>query len=301
MLQGIIFNIMKYSIHDGPGIRTTVFFKGCPMKCWWCHNPESHKLQQIVVKYPDRCIGCGKCIKVCPTNAIYIEDDRMKFDTKKCIQCGKCVEVCYSESMEMIGNKMTVDEVMKEIEKDNVFYEESGGGVTFSGGEPFMQHEFLRELLIQCKKKDIHTVVDTCGFVKKDILVEISNLIDSFLYDLKIMNETEHIKYTGVSNKIILDNLKEITKLGRRVFIRIPVIPEINDDAENINGIAKHLASLSGIEQINILPYHNIAMEKYKRIGEKYRLSKIKTPSDERMGEILKKLESYGFKVKIGG
>lgn len=299
-MEGIIFNIMKYSIHDGPGIRTTVFFKGCPLKCLWCHNPESHKLQQVVIKYMDRCIGCGKCIEVCPANAIFIEDNRMKFDIKNCNQCRRCIDVCYAEAMEVIGSKMTVDEVMKEVEKDNIFYEESGGGVTFSGGEPFMQHEFLKGLLIRCKKKGIHTTVDTCGLVKSDILTEMSGLIDLFLYDLKIMDEAKHIKYTGASNNIILDNLEKLVKLRNRIFIRIPIIPGINDD-ENIDATAKYLASLNGIEQINILPYHNIAMEKYKRIGEEYSLSEIKTPSDEKMNEILEKFQSYGFKVKIGG
>ena len=187
------------------------------------------------------------------------------------------------------------------VGEDNIFYEESGGGVTFSGGEPFMQHEFLRELLIECKKKHIHTTVDTCGFVKKSILTEMSSLIDLFLYDLKIIDEAKHIKYTGASNQIILDNLKELTRLGKRIFIRIPIIPGINDDDENINATAKYLASLNGFEQINILPYHNIAMEKYKRIGKEYSLNEIKTPPDDRMNEIQQKFQSYGFKVKIGG
>lgn len=300
-MEGTIFNLMKYSIHDGPGIRTTVFFKGCPLKCLWCHNPESHRLKPQVSKYPDRCIGCGKCINLCPTNAIYVEENRINFDAKRCIQCEKCIEVCYSNSMELIGKVMTVDEVMKEVEKDSVFYEESAGGVTFSGGEPFMQYEFLEKLLTECKKKHIHTAVDTCGFVNKNILINMSSLIDLFLYDLKIMDEAKHIKYTGVSNKIILENLRELTKIGKRIFIRIPIIPGINDNDESIDETAKYLASLNGLEQINILPYHNIAMEKYKRIGQEYSLNEIKTPSHERMNEISQKLQSYGFQVKIGG
>lgn len=299
-MEGCIFNIMKYSIHDGPGIRTTVFMKGCPLTCRWCHNPESQQVDRQAVRFPDRCIGCGKCAEVCTAGAIVIEDKRMRVDIKKCIGCGSCAEVCYADAVGMAGKAMTSVEVMKEVEKDNIFYEESGGGVTFSGGEPFMQHEFLLEMLKSCKKKGIHTAVDTCGFVRKDILAELSGFIDLFLYDLKMMDDDKHKKYTGVSNELILDNLKELTQLGKRIFIRIPIIPGINDDA-NLEETGKYLSSINGIEQINLLPYHNISIEKYKRLGEEYSLADIKTPSDDRMDEIAQRLKIFGFKIKIGG
>lgn len=300
-MEGIVFNIMRYSIHDGPGIRTTVFFKGCPLKCEWCHNPESHKTEQQVVRYPNKCIGCGNCIKICPTGALYIEDNNIVFDINKCDSCGECLNVCYSGSMEMVGKKMTVDEVMKEIEKDYSFYDESGGGVTFSGGEPLMQHKFLKELLIKCNNKGIHTAVDTCGYTKKEILTDLGNFIDLFLYDIKIIDDKKHIKYTGVSNKIILSNLKDLVKLGKRIFLRVPIIPGFNDDNESISHIAGFLSGLKSIEQINILPYHNIAMEKYKRLGKEYKLEKTIVPSEEEILGIKKLFESLGFKVKIGG
>ncbi len=301
LLEGVIFNIMKYSIHDGPGIRTTVFFKGCPLSCSWCHNPEGRKTSLQVVRFPNKCIGCGKCVRVCPTNAIYMEKGEIKFDINKCNQCGECTKLCYAAAMEIVGKAVTVNEVMKEIEKDYVFYEESGGGVTFSGGEPFAQPEFLKELLKSCKNKGIHTAVDTCGYVKEDILLDNAPLIDLFLYDIKIMDDKEHIKYTGVSNKIILENLKALTELDKRIFIRIPIIPGISDSDKNIDEISKFLLPLRNIEQINILPYHNIATEKYKRLGKEYSLEAVEIPSDEKMANIQRKLESQGFKVKIGG
>ena len=300
-MEGTVFNIMRYSIHDGPGIRTTVFFKGCPLKCEWCHNPESHKSAKQVVRYPNKCIGCGSCVKVCPTGALYIKDNNIMFDINKCNSCEECLNVCYSGAMEMVGKKMTIDEVIKEVEKDYSFYDESGGGVTFSGGEPLMQHNFLKGLLVKCKEKGIHTAVDTCGYTKKEILTDLSNFIDLFLYDIKIMDDKKHKKYTGVSNKIILGNLKELIRLKKRIFVRLPIIPEINDDDKNIGEIADLLSELRGIEQINILPYHNIAMEKYKRLEEEYLLREINVPSEERISEIKNIFESLGFKVKIGG
>lgn len=300
-VEGCIFNIMKYSIHDGPGIRTTVFMKGCPLSCLWCHNPESQMPKPQVMRFPGRCIGCGSCAKVCSTGAIFISEGKMIYDMTKCISCGKCTEVCYAGAMEKAGEYMTVEDAMKEIEKDMAFYEESGGGVTFSGGEPFMQPDFLKALLISCHRKGIHTTVDTSGFVKKDIIMELSQYIDLLLYDLKIMNDTIHKKYVGKSNDIILDNLKTLINMGKRIFIRVPIIPGINDQKENLEAMGRFLSGLRGIEQINVLPYHDIAKEKYKRLNRKYSLSDLKAPSDERMKEIANKLMAYGFKVKIGG
>lgn len=300
-VEGCIFNIMKYSIHDGPGIRTTVFMKGCPLRCLWCHNPESQMYKPQLIRFSDRCIGCGSCAKVCSTGAIIIRESKIIYDMTKCTNCGQCAEVCYAGAMEMAGEYMNVEEVVKEIEKDKPFYEESGGGVTFSGGEPFMQPAFLKELLISCHRKDIHTAVDTSGFVQRDIIIELSKYIDLFLYDLKLMDNEKHKKYAGGSNEIILDNLKELINLGKRIFIRIPIIPGINDDDDNLEAIGRFLSGLRGIEQINVLPYHNIAMEKYKRLNKKYGLADLKAPSDERMKEIAQKLMTYGFKVKIGG
>jgi len=292
---------MKYSIHDGPGIRTTVFMKGCPLRCLWCHNPESQMPEPQLMRFPNRCIGCGSCAKACSSGAIIIVDNKLKYDITKCINCGQCAEVCYAGAMEMAGKYMSVEDVMKEVEKDKVFYEESGGGVTFSGGEPFMQPAFLKELLISCRRKGIHTTVDTCGFAPKDVIIELSQYIDLFLYDLKLMDNERHKKYIGSSNEIILDNLKELINMGKRIFIRIPIIPGINDDDDNLEATGEFLSGIRGIEQINILPYHNIAMEKYKRLNMKYSLPDIKDPSQEKMKEIAQKLTAYGFIVKIGG
>lgn len=290
-----------YSIHDGPGIRTTVFLKGCPLNCWWCHNPESQEMNANVLVIGSKCIGCGMCVKSCKFGSLAIEDGKIVQDKEKCTNCGECAEACPSEERCLAGKETTVDEVMKEIEKDIIFYEQSNGGVTFSGGEPFAQPGFLKELLKRCKKKNIHVTVDTSGFVNEDILVEASENIDLFLYDIKIMDDTKHIKYTGVSNKIILDNLKKIVEMNKRVFLRIPIIPGINDDEENITKTAEYLASLNGIEQVNVLPYHNISSDKYKRLSWEYKLPDIKDPTQDVMEAICNKFKAYGLKTKIGG
>ncbi len=301
MTVGRIFNIQKYSIHDGPGIRTTVFLKGCPLSCLWCHNPESQSFYPEIMQYPKRCIGCGKCIEACESKALSLDSSSIIFDRDRCTFCGCCAEACYAKARELAGRDMTVTEVMAQIEKDTVFYEESGGGVTFSGGEPLSQPDFLLELLSQCKKGEYHTAVDTSGYGASETIKAISGFTDLFLYDLKLMDDEKHIKYTGVSNKLILENLRLISQLGNRIYIRVPVIPGINDDEENLKAISRFIQGTPSVEQVNLLPYHNIAEGKYSRLGKQSRLADIPIPDTGYMDSVADKLLEYGIKAKIGG
>lgn len=300
MNTGIIFNIQRYSIHDGPGIRTTVFFKGCSLSCWWCQNPESQLSKQEMVFWEDRCIGCGACSLNCPSGAIQMENKKPITDKNKCNLCGECSRICPTQAREMIGEKLTVEEIIKEVEKDLVFYEESGGGVTFSGGEPLGQSEFLESLLIYCQKKKIHTAVDTSGYISWEILSKISSKVDLFLYDLKIMDSKRHKRYTGVFNELILENLKKLSLVHNNIFVRFPVIPKINDDYQNIEDVGKYLSSLK-IAQVNLLPYHCIGIDKYKRLERTYKLVDIQPPSKEKLFEISALLRKFNLKVKLGG
>jgi len=222
-------------------------------------------------------------------------------DRDKCTSCGRCTEVCYAKARELAGKQITVQEIMNQIDKDSIFYDESGGGVTFSGGEPLSQPEFLLELLTECKKKEYHTAVDTSGYAAAKAVEAISSLTDLFLYDLKVMDEEKHIKYTGVSNKLILENLRIISKLHNKIWIRIPLIPGINDDENNIAASAKVIRDTTGVEQVNILPYHNIAADKYNRLGKINCLTDIPVPDAEYMESIAAKFLEYRVKVKIGG
>jgi len=262
--QGIIFDIKKYAIHDGPGIRTTIFFKGCPMDCWWCHNPESKK------KEPEPF-----------TDALQTNS----------------VNLCRSDG-EIIGRSISVTEVMKEINKDIVFYEESNGGVSFSGGEPLMQKDFLNELLIECKKNGLHTTLDTAGCASKEIILLIAPNVDLFLYDLKLVNDKKHQKYTGISNKEILENLLLLSELKYNIVIRIPIIPTINDSKEDIADFGKFIQKLN-IIRVDLLPYHTIGEEKYKKLKKVNRMKEIIPPSKERLEKIKKQLESFNLNVSI--
>jgi pyruvate formate lyase activating enzyme len=299
MKKGIIYNIMKYSIHDGPGIRTTVFLKGCPLDCWWCHNPESQNSQIETMEFPERCIGCKECIKACKLGIMGKNISKENFK-KICNLCGKCIDVCYALAREMIGKEMTTFEVMEEIKKDSIFYSESGGGATFSGGEPLMQKDFLEDLLRECKKNSIHTALDTSGYGPIRDLLDIAKLTDLFLYDIKLMDNGKHVKYTGVPNKLILDNLRELSKLHSNIIIRIPVIPGVNDDGENILATGELAVSL-GIKEINLLPFHRAGTEKYKKLNMEHKLKDLNSPKEAAI-EILKdKLVSMGLIIKIGG
>jgi pyruvate formate lyase activating enzyme len=296
-LTGSIFNIQKFSIHDGPGIRTTVFFKGCPLRCQWCHNPESQQTGQQVMIWSARCIRCGACIESCPQGAITLGEAGAVTDLELCDQCGDCIEDCYAQARELVGREASVAEVMAEIESDRLFYEESGGGATFSGGEPLMQPDFLLALLKACKAQEIHTTVDTCGFASWNVLERVRPYTDLFLFDLKLMDDARHQQYTGSSNEPIMRNLRLLSESGQAIRLRIPVIPGINDGPEQIRQIGEFAAGLPHLDEVDILPYHNIAAEKYRRLNRVYELPNTPVPSEERMAEIAQALRGFGIKV----
>ncbi len=300
MKKGMIFDIKKYAIHDGPGIRTTVFFKGCPLHCWWCHNPEGQDSKPELVYRSSRCIGCGECTKNCPRQAISLRTKHISINRKNCVTCGNCSQACPSDVLSIAGRRTSMKEILEEIEKDRIFYDESEGGVTFSGGEPLSQPDFLNALLAECKERGIHTTVDTCGSAPYEVIDRMRDKVDLFLYDIKTMNAKKHKMYTGASNEEILKNLRRLAK-DSSIVISFPVIPGINDDDKNVAETAKFISSLPNIKQVSLLPYHRAGIEKYRNLGKPYKLSKIQPPSDQKIEAIKKKMEAFGLKVGIGG
>jgi pyruvate formate lyase activating enzyme len=300
MKKGRIFNIEKYAIHDGPGIRTTVFFKGCPLRCLWCHNPEGQNPKSELIYREGRCIGCGECVKKCPRKALSASSDRVALNRKNCNVCGVCVQVCPSEALSIAGKEMSVEEVVKEIERDMAFYEESEGGVTFSGGEPLLQPDFLEALLHECSDRGIHTTLDTSGYALQSVIARVRDKVDLFLFDIKSMDEAKHKKYTGVSNRLVLRNLQRLVKDGFEVAVFMPIIPGVNDDEENIRRTGEFISSLQNVEYVSLLPYHNAGVDKYKNMGRTYNFKKLQSPSGQKMSMIRKNLEAFGLKVRIG-
>jgi len=296
---GLIFDVQRYSIHDGPGIRTTVFFKGCPLRCWWCHNPEGIDSGKELMYFEYKCMHCGSCAHVCPMGAI--EFDGIPIIRRSmCIACGSCSAFCPSDALKLIGKGYTVGELMKEIERDVLYFDNSGGGVTFSGGEPLYQHEFLLEVLKECKKIDIHRTLDTSGIAPQEVLASVADYVDLFLYDLKLIDEKEHIKYTGVSNAQIKENLRFLVDHGRAkdVIIRFPVIPEITDTADNVEALAEFISSMKGLKEIDLLPFHDVS-EKYNRLDKDYKMTVHKSPLRERLLAIKERFEGMGLYVKV--
>ncbi|MFZ5354399.1 MAG: glycyl-radical enzyme activating protein [Bacillota bacterium] len=300
MKQGLVYNIQKFSIHDGPGIRTSVFLKGCPLDCWWCHNPESKSPMIELLYNKTRCIDCLDCIKGCPENALSVTEGSVYLNKTDCRLCLSCQKLCPTSALEAAGKYMSVEQVVRDVEKDRIFYEESGGGVTITGGEPLMQPEFTYELLKECTFGGIHTAVDTSGFASWDVLREIAEYTELFLFDIKHMDESQHIKYTGVSNHIILENLKKLVEANKKINIRYPMIPGINDASENIIKMSWYLKELN-ITAVNLLPYHNIGIDKYTRLFEQYRLRDILPPTDEHIKRAESIFNQYNISVKIGG
>lgn len=298
-LSGVVFNIMRFCLHDGPGIRTTVFLKGCPLACWWCHNPESRAPEPAVMYVRERCLLCGDCLAACPQGAISRGADTM-LRSAACTACGTCVDVCMAEARALAGRRMTVRQAVAEIERDVIFFDESGGGVTFSGGEPLAQPQFLEALLEACLQRRIHTVLDTCGLAEPSSFLRIAAKAGLVLYDLKFIDAARHRASTGATNEVILANLEALARAGRPLVVRVPVIPGINDGGEDLAGVAALLRRL-GLTRIDLLPYHKIGINKYARLNLPYQLEGLEPPAAARMEELAGGLRREGFTVRIGG
>ena len=278
MEKAKIFEIKRFAVHDGDGIRTTVFFKGCPLQCVWCHNPEGIGFQPQIAFYENKCVGCGECALVCDNGAHRMEDGIHVFDREKCAACGKCAEACLGMALQLYGKEVTLQELLPLLMEDREFYENSGGGVTLSGGECLMQADFCAALLEKLKENGVHTAVDTCGFVSKSAIDKVLPFTDIFLYDMKAFDDDVHIRCTGHSNQRILENLKYIDSCGKKIEIRIPYVPGMNDD--QIPKIAAFLSTLKNITKVKVLPYHNYAGSKYKSLAMKNNLPHV-LPTDE--------------------
>ena len=300
-----ITNIQKFSIHDGDGIRTTVFFKGCPLKCEWCHNPETQRFEKEMQVDREKCTGCGTCASVCPNGAVRMtEDHRPSWDPKACTFCGKCENFCPAGSREIVGREYTVKELTKELMKDQMFYEESGGGVTFSGGEVMaMDMDFILAMAKELKRQDVTLTIDTCGYVPYERFEKILPYVNTFLYDVKVMDPELHKKYMGTDNKLILENLIRLSQDGARIYIRIPTIKEVNGNEQNMKEtiafLKEHDIHPAGV---NLLPYHDTGSGKYAKLGMEYKGTDLHAPDKEEMEAFAALFVNAGFtNTKIGG
>lgn len=293
--KAMVVSIQRCSLHDGYGLRTTVFLKGCNMHCYWCHNPETFSMKKQLSFDANRCIGCGECFKVCPKNAHQYDGDIHIIDRKKCALCGQCVDACYAQALEMIGKQMSVEEVFQEIIQDEAFYENSGGGVTVSGGEPLIQDKFVYELLKLCKMNGIHTAIETNMAVDWERIKKVLSVTDLVMADIKIMDENAHIQATGMTNKQLLENIKKIGSLGKDLIVRTPIIPGFNATVKDISAIAKFLSNVLGLKYYELIPYHPLGNDKAKGLNINIKNQNIEIPDNR----LMQKLANSAFKHDI--
>ena len=307
---GLIFNIQRFSIHDGPGIRTTIFFKGCSLQCFWCHNPEGRQSRPQIQYFPEKCIGCGECLARCPHQAHAIKDELHLYLRELCKNCGTCTETCYSNALELTGKYMTADAVMEEILRDRMFYETSKGGVTLSGGEPVLQSQFASEILKRCKEEELHTAIETCGNYQWQDLESLLPVTDLIMMDMKLIDPIKHKSACGDSNERILANAQRLALTNKPIIFRTPIVPNVNDTYEDVGAIVKFVRNLVELRarhnngqgehaeiQFELLPFHRLASDKYRSLGMEYRARNLEPPSKAKMHELAKIAEIHGIEV----
>lgn len=298
--QGIISEIERYAVKDGPGIRTVIFLKGCPLRCKWCSNPETQQTACQLMYWPNRCIGCKKCIRACPAQALSWGGSGIEINRSKCTSCSRCTDACNSQALTMAGECRTVSGIMEDILKDKPYYHTSGGGVTFSGGEAACQEDFLYALAKECRAQNISACIETCGYVRWEVYEKLLPYIDFFYYDLKIIDCETHRKFTGVSSRLILDNFCKLTASGANVIVRIPIIPGINNTDKNIHDTINFLLKHAPGCHVSLLPYHRLGVSKYEKLDMEYGLEELVPPSDEEMALLKELFERSGFYVTVG-
>ncbi len=303
MDRGLIFNIQRYSLHDGPGIRTTVFLKGCPLTCLWCHNPESKSRQREIRVVESRCVRCGRCLEACSQGPLAAVADA----PETCTHCGECVAACPTGARQLVGREMSVPEVVHEVLRDRTFFDQSGGGATLSGGEPLLQAAFVRRLLEAFRREAVHTALDTSGYAPTEALLDVAAWVDLFLFDLKSLDSTVHHRQTGVPNDLILQNLQTLGSIHDNIWIRVPLVPGFNTDIGQLAATARYVATIPGVKQVNLLPYHRMGSGKVNPAGGASGHPKSAGPpifgdlSREQLDEAAELFRAAGLHTLIGG